>query len=160
MSVKLAKSFFALLICITLVFSCVSVVFAKMDEDVKLTLEAFGLMEGYPDGSFGEDKRLTRAEMTAIAARVMGVGNGILSKEPPFADVLDDHWAKNVISALYDMGVVNGTENEQFAPDEYLDFNAAVKILVSALGYGSYAMEEGGYPDGYIKYASKLGYCW
>lgn len=157
MSPKFKKAFLSILLCISFILPCSVNSFAGMDSDVKVTLSALELMEGYPDGSFGEDNRLTRAEMATIASRVLRVGESIMTRTSPFVDVPDEHWAKNVIIALYDMGVINGVGDNMFAPDEYLDFNAAVKILVSSLGYGEYALKEGGYPDGYIKYAAKLG---
>lgn len=157
MLIKLQKLLLVLVICVSLIFSYSSNVFAEIDEDVRLSLNALGLMEGYPDGSFGEENRLTRAEMTMITSRVMSVGDHMYSRPSPFTDVSEEHWAKSVIVAMHDMKVINGVGDNKFEPDEYLDFYAAVKILVSSLGYGDYAMEEGGYPDGYIKYATKLG---
>ena len=148
MLVRIQKMLLVFVICVSLIFSYSSNVFAEIDEDVRLSLNALGLMEGYPDGSFGEENRLTRAEMTMIASRVMSLGDHMYSRPSPFTDVSEEHWAKNVIVAMHDMKVINGVGDNKFEPDEYLDFHAAVKILVSSLGYGDYAMEEGGYPDG------------
>ena len=37
--------------------------------DAIITLASFGLVEGYPDGTFGGDRTLTRYEMAMVFAR-------------------------------------------------------------------------------------------
>lgn len=129
---------------------------ANAVEKVITRVQGFGLMEGYPDGDFGAEKELTRAEMAMIAARLLQLEDAVTGSSP-FVDVPDDHWAKNVITILSNLGIINGMGNGTFQPDSNVSFSQAVKIVVSVLGYAEKAEEVGGYPNGYMAQAVKLG---
>ncbi len=150
------KKILSLLLAFSLLFSLSVPAFAELDGKVRTRVEGVGLMEGYEDGSFGEEDELTRAQMCMIAARILQVetvGFGF----SPFTDVADDHWAKDVIATLSQAGVVNGMGDGTFMPDKSVSYFEAAKILVSVLGYGDFAENMGGYPNGYLAQASKLG---
>lgn len=129
---------------------------AAASESVVSQIIGIGLMQGYPDGSFGEDEGLTRAEMAMIAARMMQI-EGFPSSAGMFSDVAEDHWAENVIGALAQLKIINGMGDGRFCPEDSVTFNQAIKIIVSVLGYERKAQEAGGYPYGYIAQAVKLG---
>ena len=52
-------------------------------------LAAAGVVEGYPDGTFGGDKLMTRYEMAQIVARAMANGANVDKLAAEFADELD-----------------------------------------------------------------------
>ena len=153
---KRAQKLISLLLALSLLMGLSISASAEMDSRVRTRVEGVGLMEGYEDGSFGEDDELTRAQMCMIAARILQietVGFGA----SPFSDVADDHWAKDVIASLSQTGVVNGMGDGTFLPDKSVSYFEAAKILVSVLGYSDFADAMGGYPNGYLAQASKLG---
>ena len=58
--------------------------------------ESYGLIQGYPDGTFNPEGKVTRAEFTAMVNRA--TGRGITSAEIPsdfagFTDLPSNHWA-------------------------------------------------------------------
>lgn len=146
----------SLLLTLSLLLGIPVSVHAEMDNRVRTRVEGVGLMEGYEDGSFGEDDELTRAQMCMIAARILQI-DSVPFGISPFTDVAEDHWAKDVIATLSQLGIVNGMGDGIFLPDESVSYTEAAKILVSVLGYGSRAENAGGYPSGYMAQASRLG---
>ena len=73
-----------------------------------------------------------------------------------FNDVTADYWGAGSIYALYSLGIVNGDENGNFNPELNISLQEAVKIMVSSLGYTAVANQNGGYPSGYMREASRL----
>ncbi|MBR2013126.1 MAG: S-layer homology domain-containing protein [Clostridia bacterium] len=70
----------------------------------------WGLMKGYPDGSFGGDKQMTRYEMAALMVRVSGANVHLYTAaRNPFSDAIAD-WALNYVKAASRMGMINGYE--------------------------------------------------
>ena len=56
------------------------------------------------------------------------------------------------------MGIINGNGDGTFAPDDFLTYDQAVKMILCTVGYGEQlAKEKGGYPDGYIAVAKDFG---
>lgn len=129
---------------------------AEVSDRVRVCLEGLELMQGYEDGSFGEEDVLTRAQMTVIVARMLRVA-GTETGESLYSDVADDHWAKNEINTLSQMKIVSGVGDGQYLPEKSVGFYEVCKMLVSALGYDSRAEKNGGYPLGYVSVAGSLG---
>ena len=70
----------------------------------------WGLMKGYPDGSFGGDKLLTRYEMAAMMVRVAGANVHLYAAaRNPFSDDIAE-WALGYVKAASRMGMINGYE--------------------------------------------------
>lgn len=66
-------------------------------------MNTMGIVKGYPDGSFGPDGSITRAEMAAIAARfVESQGVPIVSSRS--FDDIQGHWAENYINTAASVG--------------------------------------------------------
>ena len=74
---------------------------------------------GYPDGSFGIDDNMTRAQAAAIFARILAERKDerISGKLTSFADVPADEWYAGYVSYLEDYGVIRGYEDGTFKPD-------------------------------------------
>lgn len=72
-----------------------------------------------------------------------------------FSDVASDHWAAKDIAFAKGLGIVSGFGDSTFRPDDQVTYEQAVKMVVSAAGYGFMAEVQGGYPMGYIAIASK-----
>ncbi len=125
-------------------------------EDAVALLGKLGIVTGREEGKYFPDASLTRAEMVTILLRVFGQEeyNGTFK----FDDVTDAHWAFKNIMMAYGMGIVNGTSETTFSPDLALTYEQAVKMLVSAFGYDTDAVSLGGWPEGYIAQAEKMGF--
>ena len=76
---------------------------------------------GYPDGAFGPERSMTRAEATAIFARLLADKRGepiVLTEITRFEDVPADAWYSGYVRYLNDYGVINGTGEGRFSPDK------------------------------------------
>ena len=73
-----------------------------------------------------------------------------------FADVSADHWAKGYINQGVANGFIAGMSDTEFDPDANVTYVQAQKMLVSAIGYETYAQSQGGWPTGYKTYAASL----
>jgi len=74
-----------------------------------------------------------------------------------FEDVLAAHWAGDYIDTAQNIGIINGVSETTFAPESYITYEQAIKMVVAALGYNDEATQKGGYPSGYMTVAKDLG---
>ena len=78
----------------------------------------YTFLVGYPDGSFGPSRNMTRAEVTTMFARLLTE-----QIEPDktytntFNDVPKSHWAANYIGYMQQFGIINGY-NGSFRPND------------------------------------------
>ncbi len=106
------------------------------------TLNIMGIINGYPDGTFGPDRNVTRAEFTAMLMRTLNFGTmgSTYATDLPFVDVADSdtsiNWAIPNINTAYGMGIVNGYEDSTFRPNANVAYEEAIKMIVCTLGYG------------------------
>ncbi|MBE6032904.1 MAG: hypothetical protein E7224_06900, partial [Clostridiales bacterium] len=77
------------------------------------TMAAMGIVQGYPDGSFRPDEKITRAEFTAIVARFDSYGS---TEGHLFSDV-SEHWAYSYINVAVNNGWILGYEDGTFRPN-------------------------------------------
>ena len=71
------------------------------------------IMEGYEDGSFKPNDKITRAEFTAVVARY----NSLINVESSFEDI-SGHWAEKYIGAVTSKGWINGYPDKTFKPEK------------------------------------------
>ena len=89
------------------------------------TMAAMGIINGRPDGSFGPDDPITRAEFAAIAARFEVKGN---TTGASFNDIYK-HWAKKEINIAANNGWVLGYEDGTFRPDQVISRVEAMTMV-------------------------------
>lgn len=153
-----------LLLCVAMLSSAVFSANAATFEDTAgmnceravSLLSSLGIIKGKTETDFAPAESLTRAEMTTIVLRLIGMENQVAAGEPVFEDVTMDHWAYGNIMTAYKMGIVNGISTTQFAPDEPVTIAQLVKMVVIILGYEVSAEAKGGYPSGYLSEAAQL----
>lgn len=90
----------------------------------------WGIMTGYPDGTFQPNGSITRAEFTAAFARYLGI---IRSEHTTFND-LYGHWAFGYIASLGHAGIVGGVGDNMFAPDILITREQIGLILYRTFG--------------------------
>ena len=160
------KKVFAILLCLIMCFSSVSVLayfdYTDVDEEyVEITdlLYDLEIMEGFDDGSFNPDDTLTRAEVATIMVRLIGKGKNWLLARNNFTDVPYSHWAAKYITCAYENGIINGMGDGTFDPEGEVAFHQAVKMLVCVLGYEPVALANGGWiAGGYLAAGSVAGF--
>ena len=96
-----------------------------------------GIIGGFPDGSFGPKKNLTRAQAAKILC-VMLEGaekaDALTKTDTGFADVPASHWAAKYIAYCVEKNIVAGVGDGKFDPDGKLTTAAFAKMLLVAYG--------------------------
>ena len=155
------KRIIASLLALSMVFSFWTFAHA---EDEKTTysnamnlLYNLGVVTGYEDGSLQPGKNITRMEFVTMALRLMGHFNVDESygSKGTFDDVPSDLWGAKNINLSYDLGLVDGHSDTEFAPNDNVTVNQAAKVLICILGYKTIA-EKQGYPEGYVAIGTDL----
>lgn len=119
-------------------------------------LSALDIINGYEDGTFKPEGKITRAEYSAIVCRILDMGDaGANQVGGYFTDVAADHWASGYIATASQLGIVNGMGDGTFAPEAEVTYEQSVAMLVRALGYERKAQSMGGYPTGYMMIANQ-----
>lgn len=100
-------------------------------------LEELEIISGYPDGTYGAEKSITRAEMAAIVCRIIDKETDAKKAkgETIFDDVASDYWASGYINIAVNEGIINGDGNGKFRPEDEVKYEEAIKMIVCALGY-------------------------
>ncbi|TBL71074.1 S-layer homology domain-containing protein [Paenibacillus thalictri] len=104
-------------------FSTFTVV--KTDGLNKTTHKAY--INGYPDGTFGPEKNITRAEMASLLARVSD--KAATKSSIAYTDVASSHWAKDAIDQATKMGLMEGYNGGSFKPEQTITRAEMAAIL-------------------------------
>ena len=164
---KNTKRFMALLLTLVLVFGSMSSAFAAVNEDVVDTdyevavtkLNAVGIMEGYPDGTFRPEGQITRAEFAKIAVLALGLNDAaeVSKANTIFTDVDAFHWAAGYINVAVDRGLLKRYPDGTYKPSNPLSNAEAITILTRLIGLGPVVDKEGNWPANYITRANLEG---
>lgn len=127
-------------------------------------LVSLGYINGYPDGTYGPAKNMTRAEFCVVITKFKGMQNLInLNALTGFDDIDTDEsyaWARPYVKMAADLGIINGFEDGTFRAADPITYEQAVKMIVCSIGYGAAAQAyttEGDWSSGYIYQANRLG---
>ncbi|NLD45665.1 MAG: hypothetical protein GX660_00505, partial [Clostridiaceae bacterium] len=99
------------------------------------------IISGYQDGTIKPDQNITRAELTVIVAKAMG----LKPAENPVPDFQDKDsiptWAVGYIALAKEKGIVLGYEDKTFRPDKNCTRQEAVTIIMNAFKLGESSKE-------------------
>ncbi|MCH5212409.1 MAG: S-layer homology domain-containing protein [Oscillospiraceae bacterium] len=95
-------------------------------------LSDLGIINGYGNGTFRPELAVSRAEASAMIARMLGYNESYDSR---FSDIAEDAWYKNAVSALAINGIISGTGDDKFTPDAPIIYADMFKILECVIGY-------------------------
>ena len=79
------------------------------------TLARYGILNGYPDGSFKPDLPITRSELAAVVSRFEHLEK---TDSNPYEDVDAGHWAYEYILSATEKGWFIGDGAAKFRPDD------------------------------------------
>jgi hypothetical protein len=96
-------------------------------------LKSHNIMGGYPDGSFGPDKTINRAEIVKTIMGVVSMPEDTSSYKNCFSDVHEEWFAKYVCYAK-SKGWIGGYQDGTFAPAKEVTRVEALKIIIAAYG--------------------------
>ena len=93
-------------------------------------LEDADIIKGYPDGSFGPDDYITRAEFVAICVRYFEKTVGKIDADnKEFEDLDKTHWAYDVIGKAVKQGYITGYPDNTVRPDEKITRAEVVTVV-------------------------------
>ncbi|WP_274654234.1 S-layer homology domain-containing protein [Paenibacillus humicola] len=120
-------------------------------------LKAAGIFSGYPDGSAGLDKNMTRAEFAKVLALLEGLNTN--SSTSTYSDVASNHWAKGYISAVTDAGLMNGLGGGKFGPNGTVTVEQIAKVadIIEKISPDGTAPGTSAWASGYVAAALKAG---
>ena len=74
-----------------------------------------------------------------------------------YSEVARRDFMSGTLEALYNMGIMRGTSDKSFRPDDMITLPMVSASLVRALGYKEFAEYYSGYEAGYLSMADKVG---
>ncbi len=87
------------------------------------------VLEGYPDGLFKPNRRVSRAEMATMVVKGYNLDVTSGSDNLTFKDVPSNHWAKSYISKGVAEDMIAGKGNNLFKPNEDISRTEALTIM-------------------------------
>ncbi|WP_028551205.1 chitobiase/beta-hexosaminidase C-terminal domain-containing protein [Paenibacillus sp. UNC451MF] len=91
-----------------------------------------GIIDGYPDNTFGGEKGLTRAEFVVVMSRVLKLDIN-QTGDASLSDV-SGHWSEKYINAFTKAGYVEGFPDGTFKPDSEITRAQAVVLINRIIG--------------------------
>ena len=140
------KKLLALVLALVMSMSLVTISNAAFSDakDIEHTeavevMNALGVIAGLPDGSFGPEGNVTRAQMAKMITVIM-LGDvdpaAFVGTTTDLTDV-SGHWAEGYIKYCYSQGVIAGTGAGKFEPEANVTAVQAAKMLLVAIGYNA-----------------------
>jgi len=101
-------------------------------DGLAIELRDLGILQGFPDGTFGLNQELTRAEALVILLRAMGLYEpaGETPYRPQFSDVQEGGWASSYVLFAYDYGITKGTSDTTFSPNTRINAQQFLTLLL------------------------------
>ena len=150
------KRIISILLTVVLVLASTCMVSASYTKETAAEeLEKYGIVDRNALGQLTVDGPVTRAGMTKMIILMLGLKPA--ENSSGFTDVPCDHWASGYIAQAKNLGIIDGMGDGTFAPDEYVTYEQAMKMVICALGWGESARRQGRYPMGYAITATYLG---
>lgn len=144
------KKIITIISILTVILFSATAVMADASSDLLTALDVL------PEINIESDEHVTRAEFAYTVAKIMGSGT-LEPVNTAFSDVLEDNIYSGYINYLSCAGIISGTSETTFSPDDKVTQASAYTILVKCMGYDQFAIQAGGYPEGYETLAMQLG---
>ncbi len=103
-----------------------------------------------------KETQVLRGNFAVSVAKMINLSVSSEQSKRYFIDVPNDHWAVSEINALVDLGIISVSDDKYFRPADPITDTEALKMVMTAAGYGDLAIANGGYPYGYTKAARTL----
>lgn len=119
------------------------------DDTAVFRLQTLGIIDEY-----SPEHLVTRAEAVNSFVKLL-INDAVSFQQSAFSDVPAEHKYADEINYAREIGMVSGTTDGLFNPDEPVLGMHVAKMAVITLGHQQIAEREGGYEDGYVKVAAK-----
>lgn len=91
------------------------------------------ILEGYPDGMFKPNRKVSRAEMATMVVKGYNLDCTSSADSLSFKDVPRNHWAHNYISKGVSENMIAGKTNDKFAPNDHITRTEALTIMAKGI---------------------------
>lgn len=129
----------------------------ELPDKISFDLESLGIVQGNENGDLELDGSLTRAEFASMIVRLKQMQDWPVQMPEGLTDVQKDDWFYEDVCRILTAKMMVGYGDGTFGPNDQMDSDMAMKVLVVSLGYDVAAQKRGGYPDGYRGVAAELG---
>ena len=110
-------------------------------QEVAEQAQAYGLIEGYPDGTFGVEDEMTRSQFVTVLCRMFG-WDMVSPETPSYIDCPTSAWYYAAVETARAHDVMD--PSGAFRPEDYISRGEMAIMLVRALGYGQLAQDLSG----------------
>lgn len=118
-------------------------------------VKAQGIFSGYPDGTFGADLEINRAETVKVITE--GFNYDILPEtDLNFSDVEPGAWYMPYLNTAKTAGIIEGYPDGTFRPADTVNYAEMIKIFLETAGVET-TESIGPWYQGYIDYATANG---
>jgi len=153
-----------MMVTMVVVLMSTTVVYGATNEESKAgdNLRLLGILRGYSDGSLKLDNSIVRAEVAALAVRILVEYEGVevAGESKIFADVPTSHWAHGVIGNANKLKLVQGYPGDNFRPDGNITYGEIVTVMVNVIMLKTQGGTEnlsGKWPENYLERAKSIG---
>ena len=143
-----------LTICILTQLMMISAVSAKAPDTTEnqlKVLSVLGIMDEVPETN------VTRGEFAYYAAKMADIDIDATVSQRYFKDIDKNNRIAAAVHGLYERGIVAGTEDGTFSPNEEISPRAAAVMLLRMAGYGAVIKDFNGYGEYISKYNLSVG---
>ncbi len=123
--------------------------------DAVKRLNAFGIVDGYEDGTYKPENSITRAEFAKLLVTALGLDNAAQAASTTRFTDANGAWYTGYVEVAAGQGLVNGYPDGTFKPNQTVSYSEAVTMLVRSLGYKDEWLS-GTWPGNFIAKAAEL----
>lgn len=120
-------------------------------------LSKLGIVNESSASEISDDEKISRGDFLRVVLRLTNLSIPSDNDKQFFSDVNKLNKYYYDVSLGCSLGIISGEVDGKFLPNDKIEFSAAVKILMSLLGWDEVCRESGGYPLGYIQKANEAG---
>ncbi|MBQ1251305.1 MAG: S-layer homology domain-containing protein [Firmicutes bacterium] len=103
--------------------------------DAVTAMQADGIINGMPDGTFAPNETVTRAQFATMLYRAMDGASANAGTEVAFTDVNADFWAAEAIYACAAEGIITGYPDGSFKPNANISRAEMAVMIFRALRF-------------------------
>ena len=96
-------------------------------------LTANGVISGYGNGKFGPNDSVTREQFVKMIVKAFNILN--LEASSSFSDVSKDDWSYYYISSAFNVGIINGINDQEFGKEKEITRQEMAVMLNRTLKY-------------------------
>ncbi len=110
-----------------------------------MEMAELGFIEGYEDGTFRPEGKLTRAAMAALLYRM--AGSPPVEGTTGFTDIPENAWYVKEVTWAEQQGIVEGVGDDRFAPESFVTREQLVTMIYRLVGETEVTGGLSGYAD-------------